>query len=136
MKITLLALLALAISTGAACADSAIPSRLALGPVPAVFTTQNATVSSMPPLTLASASNTSTIGATLDPSSANFAQLGTVNRSLPLSSGFILALVAVFVLAMRIMGLNHARAMADHERHSYHGKAQMFRALHEGGADH
>lgn len=39
--------------------------------------------------------------------------------------------VAVFVLALRIFGLNRARALAEHERASYHGKAKMFRSLQE-----
>jgi hypothetical protein len=64
-------------------------------------------------------------------SSTNFAQLDTHAHMVPISSGMVLALIALFVLALRIMGVNHARAMADHERHSHHGKAQMFRSLHE-----
>jgi hypothetical protein len=136
MKTTLLVLIALTVSTSAVCANSAIPSRLTLGPVPSGFSTQSASVTSMPPLTLATASGTSNIGSKLDPSNLNFAQLGSANQTMPLPSGLILALVAIFVLALRIMGLNHARAMADHEFYSHQGKAQMFRALHEGGADH
>jgi hypothetical protein len=138
MMKTLLAFIALAISTSAVCADSMIPSRLTLQ-APTGFATQShgATIaSSIPPLTIAPVPGSAPGSFKLGSSSANFAQLSTVNQTMPLPSGLILALVAIFVLALRIMGLNHARAMADHERHSYHGKAQMFRALHEGGADH
>jgi hypothetical protein len=139
MKTTLLAILVLAISTGAACADLALPSRLSLAPVPTGFASQSHATSHMlsePTLTLGQVSGTSSLGAKLDPSSVNFAQIGAANQSMPLPSGLVLALVAVFVLALRIMGVNHARAMADHERDSYTGKARMFRSLHEGGADH
>lgn len=136
MKKTLLALIVLTVSTGAVLADSAIPSRLTLAPVPSTFAQQTHNGIPTGPLTLGSASETSSIGSKLDPSNVNFAQLGSTNQTMPLPSGLILALVAIFVLALRIMGLNHARAMADHERDSYHGKAQMFRVLHEGGSDH
>jgi hypothetical protein len=61
---------------------------------------------------------------------AQFAQLETPSHT-PVSSSLILTLVVVFVFALRLMGLNHARAMADHERNTYHGKAQMFRSLHD-----
>jgi hypothetical protein len=139
MKTTLLAILVLAISTSAVCADTTIPSRLTLAPLPANFASQAHASSrpfSEPALTLGPVSGMSSLGSKLDPSSVNFAQLGAANQTMPLPSGLVLALVALFVLALRILGLNHARAMADHERASYTGKARMFRALHEGGTDH
>lgn len=61
---------------------------------------------------------------------SQFAELETNGRA-PISSRMLLTLVAVVVVALRVMGLTHARAMADHERSSYSGKAQMFRSLHE-----
>lgn len=137
MKTILIALTALAISTSAVFADPAMPSHLTLALSPSGFMTQKASVSSMAPLTLALTSNAPMTDSKLDSRShASFAQLGTTNQSMPIPSGLALALVAAFVLAMRIMRLNHARAMADHERNFHHGKAQMFRTLHEGGADH
>jgi hypothetical protein len=140
MMKTLLAVIGFAVSTSAIHADSIIPSRLTLAPISSSLVAPTRTASGlplMPALTLAPLSGTGTmIGTKLNPSSANFAQLGSVNPTMPLPSGLILTLVAIFVLALRIMGLNHARAMADHERQSYQGKAQMSRSLHEGGSDH
>jgi hypothetical protein len=139
MKTNLLAIIALAFSASAVCADSAIPSRLGLAPIPATVTTQThgtSDLASVPALSLAADRSASPAGFKLESSSANFAQLGTSSQAmplaLPLSPGLIMAFVAIFVLALRIIGLNHARAMAEHERNSYQGKARMFRALHEG----
>jgi hypothetical protein len=130
MKTILLALTLVALSLTVSKAGSAIPTRLGLAPLPASFaaTARHPGVA-LPKLTLAPLPGTATSNLPSNPS--EFAQLGAQNRSLPISSGMVLALVALFVLAMRIMGLNHARAMADHERDSHHGKAQMFRSLQE-----
>jgi len=65
----------------------------------------------------------------LSSAASAFAQVGATSHS-PLSSGMALTLVAVFALTLRLVGLNRARALADHERDSYQGKAQMFRSLH------
>ena len=142
MKISLLALVVLAMSIRVVCADAAVGSRLVLASTPVSFREvdqDTSRVTSLPSLTLAAGEEASTPGFKLDTSSAHFAELSTAKRTplaLPLSSGLGLTLLAGFVLALRIMGLNHARAMADHERESYQGKARMFRSLHEGGADH
>jgi hypothetical protein len=134
MKTTLLAILALAVSASALCAESALP--LQLGAAPTLTTVTAPAYSpriSLPlSLTLAQESDVPTVDLKLEPGSSNFAQLDTNSPSMPLSSGFVLALVAGLVLALRVMKLNHARAMADHERDSYHGKARMFHALREG----
>jgi hypothetical protein len=114
MKMLLLALTALTLSFGAARADS---------------TSVQFAVVSVPSTLTAHAS--APAASTLSSSASNFAQLDTHARMVPISSGMVLALIALFVVALRIMGVNHARAMADHERHSHHGKAQMFRSLHE-----
>jgi hypothetical protein len=133
MKTLLLAFVAFAFSMWAARADSMTVPSLTLAPVAAA--NHGSSAASIPPLTLAATAGTTSTGFKLDGGS-NFAQLDTQPGSMPVSSGLVLALVAVFVLALRLMGLKHARAMADHERDSYEGKARMFRALHEGGADH
>ena len=106
-------------------------------PLPATVASSNTTdATTVPALTLASPANAAPAGFKLESSSSSFAQLGTSSQAmpfaLPLSPGLILAFVAVFVLALRIIGLNHARALADHERDSYRGKEKMFRALHNG----
>ena len=64
----------------------------------------------------------------LSTAAAHFAQMGATSHA-PISSGAALTVIAVFVLALRLMSLNRARALADHERDSYQGKAQMFRSL-------
>ena len=69
----------------------------------------------------------------LSSAASHFAQVGATSHS-PIS-GLILTLLAVSVLTLRLVGLNRARAMADHERDTYRGKAQMFRSLHEGQSD-
>jgi hypothetical protein len=74
------------------------------------------------------------LAATAPASGSQFAELNTDSHA-PISSSMLLTLVAVLVVAFRLMGLNHARAMADHERDSYHGKARMFHALREDGAN-
>ena len=63
-------------------------------------------------------------------SDVQFAQL-EAPAGAPISSTGLLTVVAVLVVGLRLLGLNRARAMADRERHSYHGRAQMFRSLHE-----
>jgi hypothetical protein len=113
MKMLLLVITALTLCLGNARANSGYQEELAVVSVPAMPSSDTVA-------TPAPAGNGS-----------NFAQLGTHSHMVPISSGMVLALVALFVLAVRIMGLNHARAMADQERDSYHAKAQMFRALHE-----
>jgi hypothetical protein len=139
MKTTLLALLALAVSTSEACADSAFPSHLGLAPILSqIQTTSDA--ATVPTLTLATdRSPASEANFQLESSTSSFAQLGTSSQAmplaLPLSPGLIMAFVAVFVLALRVIGLNHARAMADHERDSYRGKERMFHALHQGDSN-
>jgi len=70
----------------------------------------------------------------LSSAAAHFAQVGVTSQA-PNSSGLVLTLLAVSVLVLRLVGLNRARALADHERDSYQGKAQMFRSLHEERSD-
>jgi hypothetical protein len=110
MKTLLLAITALTLSFGAARANSGFQEQLAVVSVPAMPASDTVSHSS---------------------SATNFAQLDTHARMVPISSGLVLSLVALFVLAVRIMGINHARAMADQERDSYHGKAQMLRSLRD-----
>ena len=42
---------------------------------------------------------------------------------------WLLALVAVAVLACRLFGIHLAKEMADHEREMHRAKAQMYRSL-------
>ncbi len=63
---------------------------------------------------------------------AQFAQIEGGSHA-PLSSGSLLTLVVVAVVALRLMGLNRARAMADHERNTYQARAEMYRWLHANG---
>jgi hypothetical protein len=113
MKMLLLAVTALTLCLGTARANSGYQEELAVVSVPA-----------MPASDIVSSPAPSATG-------TNFAQLDTHVRMVPISSGMVLALIALFVLAVRIMSVNHARAMADQERDSYHAKAEMFRSLHE-----
>ena len=113
MKMLLLAITALTLCLGSARANSDYQEQLAVVSVPGIPASDVA--SSPAPSSTA----------------ANFAQLDTHARMVPISSGMVLALIALFVLAIRIMSVNHARAMADQERDSYQAKAQMFRALQE-----
>ena len=112
MKMLLLAITALTLCLGNARANSSYQEELAVVSIPA-----------MPASDVVSSPTHST--------ATNFAQLNTHAPMVPISSGMVLALIALFVLAVRIMSVNHARAMADQERDSYHAKAQMFRALQE-----
>jgi hypothetical protein len=116
MKLVLLAFTALTLTFGAARANSAFSEELAVVSVPAV-----------PAYITADARTAAPVSGT----TSNFAQLDTHARMVPISSGLVLTLIALFVLAMRIMGINHARALAEQERHSYHGKAKMFHSLHQ-----
>jgi hypothetical protein len=133
MKTILLAFVALTVSVGALRADHAKPSYLGAAPVLASITTPagGPTITLASSLTLPQESNTARIALKLQPNGVNFAQLETTAPAMPFSSSVALALVAAVVLALRVMGLNHARAMADHERDSYHGKDRMYRALRE-----
>jgi hypothetical protein len=137
MKTILLACVALTVSLGALRADPAMPSYPGAAPVLASITTPagGATITLPSSLTLAQESDAAPIDLKLQPNSSNFAQLDTTAPAMPFSSGVALALVTAVVLALRVMGLNHARAMADHERDSYHGKDRMYRALREDGMD-
>jgi hypothetical protein len=108
MKMLLLTVTAMTLSFGAARANGAFTEQLAAYD----------TVSAQP-------------AAPVSSNGSNFAQLDTHAKMVPISSGLVLTLVALFVLAMRIMGVNHARTLAEQERHSYHGKAKMFHALHQ-----
>ena len=63
-----------------------------------------------------------------------FAQLEAPDHA-SIFSTLVLTLVVVSVITFRLVGLNRARAMADHERDTYRGKAQMFRSLHEERTD-
>jgi hypothetical protein len=65
---------------------------------------------------------------------SHFAEVGATSHA-PMSSGMALTLLAVSVVALRLVSLNRARALADHERDSYRGKAQMFRSLREETSD-
>jgi hypothetical protein len=116
MKLLLLTVTAMTLSFGAARVNGASPEQFAVISVPAAPAYTTTAPQAAPPVS----SNGS-----------NFAQLDTHARMVPISSGLVLTLIALFVLAMRIMGVNHARALAEQERHSYHGKATMFRSLHE-----
>jgi hypothetical protein len=112
----LLTVTAMTLSFGAARANGAFTEQLAVISVPAAPAYD--TVSAQP-------------AAPVSSNGSNFAQLDTHAKMVPISSGLVLTLVALFVLAMRIMGVNHARTLAEQERHSYHGKAKMFHALHQ-----
>jgi hypothetical protein len=111
MKTLTLALTILTLSFAAADKASAAPSRF---DVELISTTMSSTG--------------------LSSAAAHFAQVGATSQT-PISSGVALTVIAVFVLALRLMSLNRARAMADHERDTYRGKAQMFRSLHEERPD-
>jgi hypothetical protein len=117
MKMLLLTITALTLSFGAARATSDFSEQLAVITVPATPAYDTAGAQAASPAVSSNGSN--------------FAQLDTHAKMVPISSGLVLALIALFVLAMRIMGVNHARALAEQERHSYHGKAKMFHALHK-----
>ena len=128
MKTILLAFAVLAMSYTAGNADSSVPNRLGLLPIPANGAMPAKTgVMAMPKLSLAPLPGTT--HSTVPSSPSEFAQLGSQQHALPISPSMVFGLIALFVLALRIMGVNHARAMADHERDSHHGKAEMFRAL-------
>lgn len=131
MKTSLIALLALALSVGAVRAVSPLTPHLGLALPPSTE------VAVLPALSLASSHSPASSSFSLRSSSSDFAQLSTTPTRLPFtfSPGLIMACVAMLVLALRIIGLNHARALAEHERDSYRGKAQMFRSLHEGGSN-
>jgi hypothetical protein len=131
MKTLLLALTILTLSFTLGKADYAIPTQLGLGSISSFTSSHRDSLQAMPKLTIATLRETTS--SSLATSAAEFAQLGT--GRMPISSGTALTLVAVLVIGLRLMGLNHARAMADHERDSYHGKAQMFRSLHEERSD-
>lgn len=135
MKTTILAIVALAVSAAALRAESTVPSYLGASPeLTSVTTPATDPATTLPSsLTLAQASDPAPLDLKLPSNSSSFAQLSTTGP-VRLSSGFIMALVAAFVLTLRVMGLNHARAMAEHERDSYHGKDKMFRALQEDGS--
>ncbi len=72
------------------------------------------------------------LSATSAPLAANthLVQLGVLGHALPFSPGLMLSLVALIVVSMRVVAVHHARHMADHERDSHQGKAEMFRELH------
>ena len=128
MKTLLLALSVLTLSLGVGNAHSKMPSRLGLLSLPNGSSAPLQSSATIPRLTLAPLPGS--MATTVPSSPSEFAQLDTQKHQLPVSSGMIFGMVALFVLALRIMGLNHARAMADHERDSHHGKAEMFRSLH------
>ena len=111
MKMLLLAITALTLCLGTARANSGYQEELAVVSVPAMPASDSVSV------------------ATPSGNASNFAQLDTHAHMVPISSGMVLALIALFVLAVRIMSVNHARAMADQERHSYLAKEQMFHSL-------
>jgi hypothetical protein len=137
MKTILLACVALTVSIGALRANPAMPSYLGAAPLLTSIVTPagGATITLPSSLTLAQEGAAGPIDLKLQPNSSNFAQLDTTAPAMPFSSSLALALVAAVVLALRVMGLNHARAMADHERDSYHGKDRMYRALREDGTN-
>jgi hypothetical protein len=126
MKTLFLALTVLSLSLMVGNADSSVPTRFGLGPVSENITHR----AGLPWARLTLAALPDTTASTLTGSPVEFAQVSAPSHPMPISSGMVLGLIAVFVLAIRIMGLNHARALADHERDSYHGKEQMFRSLH------
>jgi hypothetical protein len=65
-------------------------------------------------------------------STASFADLNATSKSIPLPPTWMIALmISALVLAGRIFGLKHARAMADHERDMHLAKAKMYRTLHD-----
>jgi hypothetical protein len=125
MKTILLACAVLAMSYTAGNADASFPTHASLSPKTGVMAMPKLTIAPLPGTTLS----------TVPSSPAEFAQLGSQDHALPISPEVVLGLIALFVLALRIMGLNHARAMADHERDSHQGKAEMFRSLHEERAN-
>jgi len=128
MKMLLLAFALLALSYTVGNADSAVPTRFGLAPMVTNSPTSPAAVPEVPKLTIAPLPDAVT--STVPSSPSEFAQLAATRHSLPISPGMALALVALFVLALRVLRVNHAHAMAEHERHSHHDKAEMFRWLH------
>lgn len=130
MKTLLLAVAVLALSFTAGNADSSLPTRFGLAPLAANAATPASSdaVTTVPKLTIAPLPGSRV--STLPSSASEFAQLGTQSHPLPISPGVVVGLIALFVVAMRIMSVNRARAMAEIERDSHHGKAAMFRDLH------
>jgi hypothetical protein len=61
-------------------------------------------------------------------STANFAELNDGGKSMPLPPAWSLGLI-LLVLVARVFGLNHARALADHEKETHRAKTQMYRSL-------
>ena len=114
---------------GAVHADSLASNQLVLPVAPGIA--ENSTLpQAIPALTLAPISNTTTLEQGLATgNSSHFAQLAASAR-MPISPALVFALIALFIVGMRLMGLRQARTMAVHEHHSHHGKAEMFRALH------
>ena len=129
MKTLAIAFAALLLVRGAVHADSTSSNQLVLPATPA-SAAGSLSPQAIPALTLAPLSDTTTSDQGLATgSSSHFAQLAATAR-MPVSPAMVFALIALFVVGMRLMGLRQARTMAVHERHSHHGKAEMFRALH------
>jgi hypothetical protein len=64
--------------------------------------------------------------------SASFADINATSKSIPLPPTYMIALmISGLVLAGRIFGLNHAKAMAEHERDLHLAKAKMYRTLND-----
>ena len=63
-------------------------------------------------------------------STSHFAQL-EMAKTLPAAPAIGFMLLALFILALRLVAIRHAHSLAQHERHSADGREQMFRSLHE-----
>jgi hypothetical protein len=125
--VTLLAAALITCAGFSARASTSSDVALTLAPAPSVAASA---LPATPLLTLAPTPSAD-VGSYLGTgSSSHFAQFATI-RNLPVSPTLVFALIALFILGMRLMGLRHAHSMAEHERHSHHGRAQMFRSLHE-----
>jgi hypothetical protein len=83
-----------------------------------------------PALILSLPAGTETLSGNLRAGTSHFAQFDT-DRSQPVSLSMVFMLIALFTLGVRLMILRQAHSLAEHERHSHHGRAQMFQALHE-----
>jgi hypothetical protein len=125
MKIPALTLAAVLFTVGAVSVQASAIARTASRGFPAGISNLPA-----PALILSLPAGTETLSGNLRAGTSHFAQFDT-DRSQPVSLSMVFMLIALFTLGVRLMILRQAHSLAEHERHSHHGRAQMFQALHE-----